>query len=131
MSIIKANTIENLGGDESHDVATMGIESGSNANGDWTKFPDGTLICTHEIIVPDTNVAVGSMYESAAVIWTFPMPFVGNSPTTIGSTTSASLYCNCATMGDNALVSSNIKNYSARNIWAADNVRVTAIGRWK
>ena len=45
MSKIKCNQIETVDGTLTHDVATMGIESGSNSEGSWVKFPDGTMIC--------------------------------------------------------------------------------------
>lgn len=47
--------------------ATAGgiIERGSNANGDFTRFADGTQICTH--------VLTGS--ASATVTWTYPASF--------------------------------------------------------
>lgn len=58
------------------------IETGSNANGNYTKFSDGTLICTHITISRDivTQAAVEyaplRYYNSNA--WTFPYPFVSN-----------------------------------------------------
>ena len=42
------------------------ITSGSNANGNWTKFPDGTLICKH------SGVFAGG---AVAYTWTFPSAF--------------------------------------------------------
>lgn len=44
----------------------VGIEYGSNANGFYTKFPDGTLICS---ILSKTSSA------SDTTIWTFPHQF--------------------------------------------------------
>lgn len=40
-------------------------ESGSNSNGYWVRFPDGTQICTYK----------GTQGSSAGT-WTFPQPFV-------------------------------------------------------
>lgn len=47
------------------------VMSGSNANGSWTKFKDGTLICRHTVAVTTT---AGSTL--AATTWTYPVPFV-------------------------------------------------------
>lgn len=50
----------------------VNIESGSNANGSYTKFPDGTLICT-------CSSLTGSMDSTSKVYiagWTFPYPFI-------------------------------------------------------
>lgn len=39
------------------------IESGSNSNGNWTKFEDGTMICTRTIAVTiDCTNSWGSLY---------------------------------------------------------------------
>ena len=77
MSKIKANTIENVAGTATHDVATMGIESGSNANGHWTKFPDGTMIQWNIITVTDQAIddAYGTLFQGTRDI-TFPQPFI-------------------------------------------------------
>ena len=42
------------------------IETGTNANGDYTKFKDGTLICKNDIASDSGN----------DVTWTFPHAFV-------------------------------------------------------
>lgn len=54
------------------------IESGSNANGTWTKFADGRMICefrrTRNIPV---NTALGALfYNGSPVANNFPMPFI-------------------------------------------------------
>ena len=57
-------------------VGSMGsavIESGSNANGNYVKFADGTLICYHINSVTKN----GSMGES---IYSYPATFVDTSP---------------------------------------------------
>lgn len=46
------------------------VESGSNANGNWVKFTDGTMICIKKITF--TNVVIntvwGSVYETASTL---------------------------------------------------------------
>lgn len=49
-----------------------GIESGSNANGDWTKFPDGTIIMNIQVSYADINVTDGAIFKSATVTSTLP-----------------------------------------------------------
>ncbi|MGR3484512.1 MAG: DUF2793 domain-containing protein [Paracoccaceae bacterium] len=47
------------------------VESGSNANGDWTCFADGTMIVTRaDFTIQAANIAF------IHGIWTFPRPFV-------------------------------------------------------
>jgi hypothetical protein len=56
------------------DIATLTLlvglggitESGSNANGYWVKFIDGTMECRHGLYI----AAAGSS------VWTFPKPFI-------------------------------------------------------
>ncbi len=48
-------------------------EIGSNANGDWIKYNDGTMICS-------TNISAESFtrqyYKCSTASWTYPVPFV-------------------------------------------------------
>lgn len=57
------------------------VESGSNANGSWVKYADGTMIQYVYMEVADQaiNNAYGVLYQSQRV-WTFPIPFVGIRP---------------------------------------------------
>ena len=49
-------------------------QSGSNSNGDWIQWPDGTMMCNSKIVVNfvDSTVLSGT--------WVFPKAFVGNVP---------------------------------------------------
>jgi hypothetical protein len=54
---------------ESHTAETSAKhinESGNNANGSYTKFDDGTLICWNHFLMTTTSLSV---------TWTFPEPF--------------------------------------------------------
>lgn len=55
------------------------IESGSNANGSYTKWADGTMICrqTGTIGSIAVSTAAGALYRSSSVTWTYPQKFVG------------------------------------------------------
>lgn len=49
------------------------IERGSNANGDYIKFADGTLICLHDMFYTSDTSALGSaLFGSASFQWNFP-----------------------------------------------------------
>ncbi|WP_312141133.1 hypothetical protein [Stutzerimonas nitrititolerans] len=52
------------------------IERGSNANGEYVRFADGTQICTHAIT---TNVSIATpfmgAFRSSGIAWTFPAAF--------------------------------------------------------
>lgn len=51
-------------------------ESGSNANGAYTRFPDGTLICSGQVT---GNIAINQSFaggvKSAPISWTYPAAF--------------------------------------------------------
>lgn len=53
------------------------IQRGSNANGEWTKFPDGTMICTHTGPAVATGLARGALWGTGSTLtWTFPQSFI-------------------------------------------------------
>lgn len=55
----------------------VGIEYGTNANGSYTKFPDGTLVCTHEKTTDSgIDVPSASIYTTDSTSWSFPFDFV-------------------------------------------------------
>ena len=53
------------------------IERGSNSNGEYVRFADGTQISITDISVPDVSDASGDMFRSSQVEMTFPAEFVG------------------------------------------------------
>ena len=105
------------------------IERGSNANGEYVRFADGTQICT-----TDTGPSVtcttsdGSLFRSDATNWTFPAAFVSANSYTIyaapqSSTRWANAYANNA-------ASSSFIHRSAATSSTAVATRLLAIGRW-
>ena len=57
------------------------IDSGSNANGNYVKYADGTMIQWNNLAVTDQALdnAYGSFYQGTRTI-TFPVAFVGSTP---------------------------------------------------
>lgn len=55
------------------------VETGTNANGSWTKWADGTMVCTHRFgFSAGTNVATGTFFSTATTAnKPFPQAFVG------------------------------------------------------
>jgi hypothetical protein len=51
------------------------IERGSNANGAFVKYADGTMICTRQFSNISTTNSVDSLFRSASQIWTFPVAY--------------------------------------------------------
>ena len=55
------------------------VESGSNENGNWIKYNDGTMICTATKLFENVSVtnSWGSLYETEELILgNFPQPFI-------------------------------------------------------
>ena len=109
--------------------------SGSNANGSWTKFSDGTMICTGQVDYPPTPVNTGG-----SVIWTYPQAFVGvpaiqHSTVTVLSSGNQSdtgylvangIYVTPA--AETCSIQSHAYTYTISN---PVRLSVLAIGRWK
>ena len=57
------------------------IERGSNSNGEWVRYPDGTQICwkpLHEITESTDNAVDYGYNLQSRPIWTFPKAFMDN-----------------------------------------------------
>lgn len=68
------------------------VESGSNSNGSWTKWMDGTMICYMNKLYSNINITKewGSMYETDTInLGNFPANFV-NIPTVTATCTGGS-----------------------------------------
>lgn len=110
------------------------VERGSNANGEYTRFADGTQICFHLVTFTQANTS------TLQATWTFPAAFSGNYVVTAsvpastldrtdvprGSTTvlefdvGSTLYLFRAPAGTTPFVATS----------QLDNVGMMAIGRW-
>ncbi len=116
-------------------------ESGSNANGKYIKFDDGTMICskslgTIESITPTTATEQSLTFYQHALNWTYPATFVGDYPAVSvsgrpGSSGGSLLVSSISTVINNSLTIAKL-NYAGlanfTNIWG---VSVIAVGRWK
>lgn len=112
------------------------IESGSNANGNYIKFADGTLICTiiKNINIP-INTAWGSLYiGDTDTKYTYPIAFVGNNPVVNYSITGYnSAFVISWRQSSNKLVETDVFALVRGNTASAQNyvLNITAIGKWK
>lgn len=63
------------------------VERGTNANGIYTKYADGTMICTQvQSNTADAwTTAAGSLFISSVYTWTFPVAFATSFPVVTGS----------------------------------------------
>ncbi len=109
------------------------IERGSNSNGEYTKFADGTLICCFtksvESITSNPSGGTTNLYFSTESVFTFPATFVGtrpavapSAPLSTGGTSSWPSVRGSSLTGTSLALISNVQN-------AAAYLGYTAVGR--
>lgn len=110
------------------------FERDGNANGEYVKFADGTLICTHTVDLGTVNSASGSSFISAtSTSWTFPATFIAGTAKVSGVAT--------RTGGSGAVwlvtVQNSISTGGIQNLRAGGTITgataegvLTAVGRW-
>jgi hypothetical protein len=112
------------------------IESGSNANGRYVKFADGTMICTHLSGTGVTSsAAAGQIFISGATTFTFPVAFT-SAPRVVGA--SVFTHPNGANAGSQTgwdKASSSTLTQCFVVVWGWSNLSALfpgyiAIGRW-
>lgn len=121
-------------------VGTMGsaiIERGSNANGEYVKFADGTQVCYRNYSVSmSIEASVGNLfYNSGGIAATYPASFV-SLPSILVSTadadeTTRTYFCG---LGSGGSVTRTPAIYVLRPVSTPDvtvNIMYLAIGRWK
>ena len=108
------------------------IESGSNANGSYTKYPDGTLICwmqdTATTSFTITTTSAGQYFSNTSTL-VFPSPFIG-SPSVQNSSWCPSVLINTE-VGNISAGSCILRMQSAISQTVNINIGYIAIGRWK
>jgi hypothetical protein len=108
------------------------IESGSNANGNYIKFGDGTMICTFVATSSAaTSTAIGALYYRTINNVVFPAAFVGNIPAISNASVDIGNYSIGAMFYAPSLTgfgAATLYGVSATSLIALGYV---AIGRWK
>lgn len=107
------------------------VESGSNANGSYVKYSDGTLICRHQLV---TLFALNGNSETE--IWTYPIAFNGVPNINITAAVAISDNPMFAFLSDNpngsvSATQAKIRRYAPSAVPNYGSVSVVAIGRWK
>lgn len=103
------------------------IERGTNANGDYIRFADGTQICQGTVTVPNVSTAVGSIFSSSTTpTWTYPSAFSAEPEVHGCDTASIVIWVACAP----SLASALIRALAYTSITSSRTLRLTAIGRW-
>ncbi|MEO9457541.1 MAG: DUF2793 domain-containing protein [Lentilitoribacter sp.] len=103
------------------------IETGTGGEGVYTRFADGTLICTSAPITTDVNTVIGALLKSTTQLWTYPSSFVSAPVVSAGGVDDVSniwvtagqadeLKCSAVAFGHTSAISTTFS--------------LTAIGRW-
>lgn len=107
------------------------VESGTNANGDYFRFADGTQICTGSVVVPSATQAVGNGFITQGAdrqTWTFPSAF-SLAPSVVGNLTAVdAVFANITSSGTSS--AQVVICALASRASVTQPVRLIAIGRW-
>ena len=103
------------------------IEQGSNANGRWVKFADGSMQCSLDgASVSSVSTSEGTIYRSSTSSWTYPASFY-EAPVVTGSADDLKCWISTATPG---VTSCSVQLKSAVSTASSVNFRLVAHGRW-
>lgn len=111
------------------------IENGTNANGGYVRFADGTQICRQKIdtVAIDQTTSLSGLYRTSEIAWTFPAAFVNdvdaNGPMILARASHYSVIgSNTQNLGLTTLAA-KIRFFSFTSVSNAI-AQVIAIGRW-
>lgn len=108
------------------------IESGSNSNGNYIKYSDGTMICYHQIQKNISNISISDGIYYAQQVFTYPQPFIEIPNVSHFCAQTTGIYW--SGLGNNGVSDSKV---AVRILKMSEftNVNITvgyiAIGRWK
>ena len=104
------------------------IERGSNSNGEFVRFADGTQICTSPVLLTAATIASGPLYRSNDVGWSYPSAFI-KAPVLSGHCLNESN--RWVTIRRNSpLTSAILRAYAPSSNATAWEFQIVAIGRW-
>jgi len=111
------------------------IQRGSNANGEFVRYADGTLICWHRWNVGGSSINVGALTNALVGYWAYPSAFAnantisayGNSSFDGGENFACRVFCGAS---EASVQIQNITNASRTAAFASTGIYLFAIGRW-
>lgn len=110
------------------------VESGSNANGRYIKYADGTMMCYAKLPITSLTVtaAIGSLFTStAATSWTFPMPFYSDEIAVNGDVFGGGLAGGLVASYSLTLSAYEYRIANTTSMTLTGYIMLHAIGRWK
>ncbi|MHC9235018.1 hypothetical protein ACX9MO_05175 [Pseudooceanicola sp. 502str34] len=106
------------------------FERGSNANGEYVKFADGTMICFSPTFTSGSiATAAGNVYrDSSSISWTYPATFTSMTTSLNVCASLSNVNCWPATQAGSTTAACYVMSHL--NTQTAVPVRFFAIGRW-
>lgn len=109
------------------------IESGSNENGNWVKYSDGTMICTkvQELGRVETTTSFGNIYWSNDIhSWTYPQTFL-EVPDYVNMSPFTTSIAGCCLQSTPTTTGATCFLYAFTSGTRETSIYWMAIGRWK
>lgn len=110
------------------------IERGSNANGEYVRFADGTQICTYSAVgaAGPITIAEGALWRSWEYSWTFPASFTTDTNLAVNGSLGALLALGVAWLKVRVkdTTGAGMMLLAARSNANNFTVNFSAIGRW-
>ena len=108
------------------------VSKGSNSNGAYVKFGDGTLICTAQKTTLEQNngASAGNFYYSNAGTWTYPLAF-NAAPKVIAQVNGGHYNAMSAKAVSIGTSSTNYLTMSINSTTNAQGLSLLAIGTWE
>ncbi|MEH6645918.1 DUF2793 domain-containing protein [Sulfitobacter sp.] len=104
------------------------VERGSNANGSYTKYADGTLLCWQSLGTQlDTTLVMGSLFSSDNEVWIFPAPFANDNIFMGASSDVVTRWCSARVVNNERGI---YRQFGSSASSALSNTRLYASGRW-
>lgn len=106
------------------------LEKGSNANGEYVRFADGTQLCWHEFTAElAINTALMGGFRSLDMTWTFPAAFAGVPSASAFPVSFSAFGVTSRTFGSGSSVDFNLTSVTTQAS-ATRRIRAFAAGRW-
>lgn len=105
------------------------VETGTNANGTYTKWADGTMICRHTGAGQAATIGGGSVFYSGGVNFTFPATFITAPTITPSAVQSSGFFCWGVVDGSPSTTNATVRVICPVNTGSASPSYI-AIGRW-
>ena len=105
------------------------VERGSNVNGEYVRYADGTQICTTVALSSSAETASGNVFVSDLMTFTCPIDFVNNNHKVFVNmdTTTSAVWPSGRASSSNQI---QVRYYRSGSSSAEVSVSCCAIGRW-